>query len=182
MNALPWNNANVNDEARWFGTEICLTAKIAKHAVSGLVREGIAILHSVKNGGGALEVKFKSDDFPVRINARDTYDVSVLLLKDAVILNPVIHTSTPIVRLPERPNLGFYTNPRFVASAAEQKLLCYRSGRIALLRQLNDKLAEISPVDAYHHDDISHTENENIDKVRDYLIENIRLLSHPVTS
>ena len=86
---LPWDGASVEDETRWFGTKVEATIIAPAYTRKGPIPPRTGILHSVKNGGSALEIKFDGDDFSTRIDAKSMYRVEVLNLVDSKQEDPI---------------------------------------------------------------------------------------------
>ncbi|MFZ4539533.1 hypothetical protein [Propionivibrio sp.] len=168
---LPWDGASANDETRWFGTTVRLTALTRKLGAIGLVREGDAVLYNVINGGGALAVKWPNLESTVRVTVRGQYIVEVLELVDSKAVAKPANEKTP-EPTPEptatrnRPSPGQYVQPKNNASREGQIALADRGGRIATLIMLNNAVGN-----PYSDSEINNVANDRIDDVGDYLNE-----------
>lgn len=82
---LPWDGVDSDQESRWFGTKIRLTAIDRRMVERGLVREGDATLVQLENRGDVLRVLWPEmtagEDRSVRASARD-YRIEVVELVD----------------------------------------------------------------------------------------------------
>lgn len=82
---LPWAGVDADEESRWYGTKIRLTAVDRRMADRGLIREGEATLVQLENKGDILRVLWPEmvagEDRSVRASARD-YRIEVVELVD----------------------------------------------------------------------------------------------------
>lgn len=167
---LPWQGASTDDqENRWYGSRVRLTAQDRRGANAGLVREGEAELVRVLNDGKLLEVRWPGTEGTHRADARD-YGIEVVALADNQIEAdaPVARSSAPTAATPSRPSPGRYQQGE-VASREGQMTLANRSLRTALLTQLNDRAGN-----PYTDDELVNAADDRIDAIRDYLIAAMR--------
>ncbi len=164
---LPWQGASTDDqENRWYGSRVRLTAQDRRRAAAGLLRDGEAELVRVLNDGKLLEVRWPGTAGTHRAATRD-YEIEVVALADnqAEAAAPVARPATPdAAATPSRPSPGRYQQGE-VASREGQMTLAHRASRTALLTQLNDRAGN-----PYTEDELINAADERMDAIRDYLI------------
>jgi len=164
---LPWQGASTDDqENRWYGSRVRLTAQDRRRAAAGLLRDGEAELVRVLNDGKLLEVRWPGTAGTHRAATRD-YEIEVVALADnqAEAAAPVARPATPdAAATPSRPSPGRYQQGE-VASREGQMTLAHRASRTALLTQLNDRAGN-----PYTEDELINAADERMDVIRDYLI------------
>ena len=157
----PFTGTKPEEEDKWFGTEINLTAKDQKLSQRGLVKEGKAIVHSIRNNGDVAEVKFPGDDFTTRVNLSDTYNADITSKQPAV---EVDRGSTVEVKQEiKKPSTGYTNANAKNGSVEEQRRISTRAGRLVNLTAMNDVVGEYTP------SQIEHIDDDKIDVVGEYL-------------
>lgn len=180
---FPWAGASAEDENRWFGTVLNISAWNGTDRISQSRNTGNVLLHRVMNGGTLLEVNDGSEvsQDTYRVNVSDVQMSVVNLVDNKAGSGGTPKPGTEPQTSGDKPSAGYWTQPdkKFIASGEGQKYLSDRGARIATLNALNEQYAGKYGLKAYSDSELSTIADENIDAVRDWLIEQNRKEKEP---